>query len=169
MWNRQIEICVNFEGVATDFLVLTSLKKEIRRGRMNEFSFFFVRLATSWPSLSHSSSEARGRNLRSFSREAKGRLSNKGASASDEVTRGRLVLLAGKSVWAFNFWREKHDWHFSDFTCSARDPLEGRKWRRWRRPKRFWELLCPRTRKKLFISGAENLSTMLTDEENCFI
>ena len=42
-----------------------------------------------------------------------------------------------------NFWREKHDWHSSDFTRSARDPLEGRKWRRGRRPKRFESRCVP--------------------------
>ena len=68
----------------------------------------FPRLATSRPSLTHSL--------------IRGESSSDGVASLSDVSRERSTCFTCRDVnQSVNFWREKYDWHFSVFMCSARD------------------------------------------------
>jgi len=59
------------------------------------------------------------------------------SSLSDEIARASARDVSCEKSTCFtcrsvnqnvNFWREKRDWHFSLFMCSARDCCKSRKW-----------------------------------------
>ena len=78
-----------------------------------------TRLATSWPFLIYHPQAKREGNFEWWGREG-------GAS---DVSRKRSTCFTCRNVnQSVNFWREKHDWHFWLFMCSARDHRESRKW-----------------------------------------